>query len=130
MNESIALAAEGLVGVPFLHQGRDPCAGLDCVGVVYAACLRAGAPIEDFRHYDRMPAPEQLGAELGKRFRAVSIENMQRGDIVVIRGRRESRHVGVVTRDGHMIEARDGRRTAESRFLPASVAAVYRMRGR
>ena len=39
MSEAIAAAAEQLVGVRFLHQGRDPLVGLDCVGVVYVDSL-------------------------------------------------------------------------------------------
>lgn len=39
----VALAAQALVGVRFRLHGRDPAAGLDCVGLV-AAALQAVAP--------------------------------------------------------------------------------------
>lgn len=42
MNEALAAAATGLIGVRFRLQGRDPATGLDCVGVVAEAMRRAG----------------------------------------------------------------------------------------
>ena len=39
-----AARAEALVGTPFCLGGRDPASGLDCVGVVAAACEAAEAP--------------------------------------------------------------------------------------
>lgn len=40
--ERIALAARGLVGVPFRLQGRSAETGLDCVGLAAEAAARAG----------------------------------------------------------------------------------------
>lgn len=41
--DAFAAAAEGLLGAPFRLGGRDPAAGLDCVGLV-ACALEAEAP--------------------------------------------------------------------------------------
>jgi hypothetical protein len=40
---ALAEAARGLVGGPFRLHGRDPATGLDCVGLVSAALVAAGA---------------------------------------------------------------------------------------
>ncbi len=41
----VVAAARDLVGVRFRAQGRDPAWGLDCVGLVAVALLRAGADV-------------------------------------------------------------------------------------
>lgn len=128
MSEAIATAAEQLVGVPFLHQGRDPLVGLDCVGVVYVACRSAGFNVADFRQYDIVPSPGQLTAELGKRFRNIAADDLTRGDIVLLGGRGSARHVGVCIGDDMMVEVRHGRKAARSRFLRSNVAGAYRVR--
>ncbi|MEO7247100.1 MAG: hypothetical protein ABIW31_01490 [Novosphingobium sp.] len=41
MGPELALAAEGLMGVPFRLHGRDPATGIDCIGLLactFAAC--------------------------------------------------------------------------------------------
>ena len=40
--DSLARAAEALVGTPFRLHGRDPATGLDCVGLVEASLARIG----------------------------------------------------------------------------------------
>jgi hypothetical protein len=42
MNVRVSKAAMTLVGVPFRLHGRDPASGLDCMGLVAEAMLRAG----------------------------------------------------------------------------------------
>jgi len=41
----LARAAESLVGTPFRLHGRDPRAGLDCIGLFAAAMQRTGTPV-------------------------------------------------------------------------------------
>ena len=41
----VAAAARGCVGVRYRRQGRDPAAGLDCVGLVVVALAAAGAEV-------------------------------------------------------------------------------------
>ncbi|MGV3511228.1 MAG: peptidoglycan endopeptidase [Novosphingobium sp.] len=46
MSPALAEAALGLVGTPFRLHGRDPAAGLDCVGLVAEALrLAGGTPV-------------------------------------------------------------------------------------
>ncbi len=40
----LATAAEALVGVPFRLHGRDPVAGLDCIGLLASALAAIGRP--------------------------------------------------------------------------------------
>lgn len=43
--QELAAAAEALVGSPFRLHGRDPAAGLDCIGVFAAAMAASGRPV-------------------------------------------------------------------------------------
>ncbi len=51
-----------LIGTPYLHQGRDPQFGLDCLGLVeYAASLCGMLTPEQFtKNYSRHPSRERL----------------------------------------------------------------------
>lgn len=40
--EPAIVAARSYIGTPFVHQGRQPGLGLDCVGMVFCAFLAAG----------------------------------------------------------------------------------------
>lgn len=43
------LRFDHLIGVPFVDGGRDPATGLDCWGMLMAACLVFGRVVEDFK---------------------------------------------------------------------------------
>ena len=43
--DTLAAAAERLVGTPFRLHGRDPATGLDCIGVLCAAMSEIGRPV-------------------------------------------------------------------------------------
>ena len=53
-----------LLGCRWLHAGRDPGIGLDCVGVPYAAAVACGLELEPTIHYGVQPTQEQLSTGL------------------------------------------------------------------
>jgi len=54
----VVKAALALVDVRWLHQGRNPSVGLDCVGLLVATSETLGIPIYDFCRYTRHPEPK------------------------------------------------------------------------
>lgn len=93
------LFARKYIRVPFLHQGRDPAIGIDCIGLGEIALRDAGAPYVSrwAADYSRNPHDGLLEARLEQVFGApLSIDDMQPGDIAVIRYGRQLRHVAIV----------------------------------
>lgn len=94
-------AARERLGVPFLHLGRDPAIGLDCVGLLADAAPRAGIPealTHDLEGYSRTPHDGVLDAQLFRAFGApVLPSTAQADDIVSLRhGGPDSNHVGIL----------------------------------
>lgn len=47
--------ARSFLGVPFLHQGRNPAVGIDCVGLGVLYLRELGIEVRDRTAYDRNP---------------------------------------------------------------------------
>jgi cell wall-associated NlpC family hydrolase len=92
------LAARAYLGTPFLHQGRDPRVGIDCVGLVSLAVRDCGLIHllgHDFTAYARDPANGALQAKLRAAF-GDPVCCLHVGDVVSIDFRGQTRHVGVI----------------------------------
>lgn len=94
----IVAAARSMIGTPFVHQGRLPGAGLDCLGVAVCAAARCGVVLRDVTTYRRSPRPAQLLAELDAQLARVPVEEARPGDVAVFWVQRPGReqHVGVL----------------------------------
>lgn len=79
-----------LVGVPWVHQGRDPKTGLDCIGFL---CQVLQEPHE--ARYSRDPHGLTLERELEARFGA-PVAEPRAGDVVSMRWGGDARHVALV----------------------------------
>ncbi len=55
-----ASVARKFIGTPFVHQGRVPGAGLDCVGLLVAVAREMGIEPVDSLNYPRIPTPGWL----------------------------------------------------------------------
>lgn len=128
LGDKIAAEAVALQGTPFMHQGRNPAVGLDCVGLVHAACAAAGAAVDDFRAYPPCPSPAVLLRELRVRFREVGRPSV--GDVVVLRDSRTgaARHVGILCgeRSIAVSDERHGVRVRD--FGPRMMLTAFRNR--
>lgn len=95
--ERVLAAAQALVGVPFRMQGRDPALGLDCVGLVGVALLRAGAAVTVPRDYaasrGRM-VPGAVPAGLA------ACDGTAAGDVLLCRVAATQLHLAVRAPDG------------------------------
>jgi cell wall-associated NlpC family hydrolase len=60
--EDVIRKARAMIGIPFLHQGRDPALGVDCMGLisVVAISLELADSGMDRTDYPRFPHPEIL----------------------------------------------------------------------
>lgn len=89
-------AARGYIGCPFQHQGRSR-RGLDCVGLVVLALADCGRAVEDVTNYGRDPHLGLLESNLVREFGpAISLDDLQPGDIVAIAFAGAARHVAIV----------------------------------
>lgn len=91
--------ARAYTGVLFLHQGRDPAVGIDCIGLVALALRDAGYPYSEATSadYSRDPHDGLLEARLEALFGPpLPLSEMRPDDIAVIRYGRQLRHVGIV----------------------------------
>lgn len=92
-------AARRYIGVKFLHQGRNPGIGVDCVGlasVVAKDCGLHWLAEHDLTTYARNPN----GGELERRMRAAfgpPVRELLPGYLVTIDFYGQSRHVGIVS---------------------------------
>ena len=145
MSELVA-AARRHVGLRFRHRGRKtegPGKGVDCAGLVVCAYRDCGVELKDFELYEAEPA--QHGPGLTERVREamgpevavgpVSLDQLQLGDVLVIRFVREPHHVAIVGdyyKPGHFSiihadafphDAIRGR-VIEQRLAPATLALV------
>lgn len=95
--DEIKQAALSLRGVPFLHQGRDPKVGLDCVGLLVALGERLGYQnIEDKEAYKRIPSASEIRKFLEKNLDEIPPSEVGVGDIFLMRMHgRKPRHTSI-----------------------------------
>jgi cell wall-associated NlpC family hydrolase len=90
--------------VPFLHQGRDPNVGIDCVGLLVLAARGCGLDeltAHDISDYARDPARGELEARLRKAFGA-PVRDLSPGCVVSIEFHKPAtRHVAIVGEHPH-----------------------------
>lgn len=98
--ERIVRAARGLVGVRFVHQGRDPAIGLDCVGVAIGAARACGLSVLDREGYGRAPGDDHAQTGLIAVIAAQPcLRRVQRppaaGDLLIMQFARVPHHVAI-----------------------------------
>lgn len=99
------LAARKYLGVPFLHQGRNPEVGIDCVGLAELVSRDCGMTVgEAIADYARNPHAGLLEARLREHLGPPHpLETLQPGDLVAMRFRGPIRHVGIIGDHEHGI---------------------------
>jgi len=106
-----AAAAEALVGAPFRLHGRDPAAGLDCVGVVAAAFKACGREVREPRGYglrNRSVAPL---LDLAAANDLVETDGpIAPGDVLLVRPGPGQHHLLVASCPGRFVHAHAGLR--------------------
>lgn len=94
-------AARECVGTPFVHQGRINGRALDCAGVVVHVAARLGADYLDVAGYSRQPHGGTLESVLDSQpcLQRVAINDIEPGDVLVMRFGRVPQHLGIWTGD-------------------------------
>lgn len=94
------IAARNYLGVKFLHQGRNPAVGIDCIGLAQLAARDCGIQTPDWTDYGRNPSrgllEQRLKSVLGNR-----VNELAPGCIVSIDFKGETRHVAIVGEHQH-----------------------------
>ena len=133
--KQIVDAAKSLLGVPFLHQGRDERTGVDCVGLLVVIGRKINYPeIVDVTNYRRMPKAETIRAVIGQNCDEIPVEEAGAGDFFLMRmGGRKMRHAAVKISDKDLIHAGgvcQGKVKIEPISIHASkIGAAFRVRG-
>jgi len=124
--ERVAAAAREAVGTPFRLQGRDPSAGLDCVGVV-ALALRAGG------HEGPIPSGYDLRCGDAARYRSCwagmsGADGRRTGDVLLCLAGPRQLHLAIRTAAG-FVHADAGLRRVVERpgELPWPLVMAWRL---
>lgn len=125
----LAEAARTLVGTAFQLHGRDPMVGLDCVGVLSAACAALGHPARLPNGYPlrmcRMPEVSGLVASLGLKPASGVI---LAGDVLILRPSSCQFHLAIAADGRTVIHAHAGlRKVVVSPLDGWPVAAHWRL---
>lgn len=98
----IVACARTHVGVRFLHQGRNPATGLDCLGLLIATARQAGITLHgqcpstlDDRQYSSRPDTQYLQAMLDRYLQPVDTAEI--GDVLLLRIHQRPQHLALVS---------------------------------
>lgn len=111
--DDVVERARGLLGTRFRPQGRDPGAGLDCVGVAVHALGVAGVR-SDYRL--RGGSPSELAVEL-EQAGLTRVASRAVGDLLVLSAGPQQLHLGIWTGSG-LVHADAGLRRVVERPGP------------
>lgn len=128
--DDIVEQARAYLGTPFVHQGRHV-SGLDCIGLVVAVARDLGIDLVDRPGYGRQPFRGLLEAELAAQLNPVPMDELSKGDIMLLRWPNgQPTHVAIYT-GRTMIHSYERRgMVVEHRFIdgkPCTLAGVYRL---
>ena len=122
-------AARGLIGVAFRLHGRDPQHGLDCIGVLEAACVACGLSCRLPNAYTlrsrSLPPLAPLAARLGLR---EADGEIAAGDVLLLRPHSCQYHLAIAAGGGWIIHAHAGLRRVVEGPLPAAWPLAGRWR--
>lgn len=97
MRTAFVEAARSLSGTPYHDHARAPGVGVDCIGVPIVACWISGLKPSTFdvQGYSMQPDGTLL-ARCDEHMARVTKDEMQLGDILVVRWGKDPHHVGVL----------------------------------
>ena len=140
--QQIVTAAESMLGLPFVHQGRSAETGVDCVGLLVVMGRLIGYPeITDVEGYRRTPSAQVIREVLGQNCDEIPLEEVGVGDIWLMRmGGIKPRHAAICRslendakagKEPMLIHAaKDGVKVEPLRNYPQSwFVAGFRVRG-
>lgn len=125
-----ARRARALVGTRFRPQGRSPELGLDCIGLVLAACDFSTHRVRrDYRL--RGDHRRELLAGLGSNLRRIAPRQRRPGDVLLLQVTPDQAHLAILTDTGFVhADAGRGRVVETPGMPPWPVIAAFRRRAR
>lgn len=107
--DDLARAAEKLADTPFRLHGRSPATGLDCIGLLAAACAAAGRPIALPNGYSlRSHALPELGDVAAASGFAVAESPFRPGDVAMCRVNPCQHHLVIMLAGNRFVHAHAG----------------------
>jgi len=94
---SFVSLVESYIGTPVKHRGRTPHVGLDCVGLVIAACRALGLEVPEPPLYGKLPDADVLRAGLNLYCSERPANDPVPGDLLQVYAGKQARHVVVLT---------------------------------
>lgn len=95
MTHPMVAAARTYLGTPFRHRGRSPRA-VDCAGLLILAFADCGRTIIDVPAYGREPHQDGLREAVQLNMGEPVTDELQPGDIVLMRFVREPHHLALI----------------------------------
>ena len=122
--DDVVQTARQLIGAEWVHQGRDPSTGIDCIGVIVWVAKKSGLHFPDRVDYGREPIGELLVDEIRGRLEEIPVESAKHGDVLILRtpGKPLPTHVAILARGQnemtliHSIQISKDRKTVEEPF--------------
>lgn len=122
----LASAARALVGAPFRLHGRDPRSGLDCIGVLEAACGTGVRLPSLYALRSRgLPAVSAIAARLGL---CEVTGAIAAGDVIMVRPGPCQHHLAIATAPDRFVHAHAGLRRVVEGPIPAHWPRLYHWR--
>lgn len=97
LRDAVVAAARAAVGTPWIHQGRRPGIGLDCVGLLVLVAETLRMPCRDQQGYSPYPDGVLLVDAMLEHLTLLdTIDDARHGDVVVFRIRKHPQHVAIL----------------------------------
>lgn len=128
--DSLATAAQGLVGTRFRLHGREPATGVDCVGLVHAALTGAGGHPVPPRGYALRNVTIDQWLPLAQRSGLMpASEPIRSGDVLLVALGFAQHHLVIACGAGSFVHAHAGLRqvVCQPRDPAWQVRAVWRL---
>lgn len=128
---------EGLVGIPYVHEGRE-LRGADCWGLVYLGLHRLGIRVPEYLELTYNPKDlnqqaQALATGAARGWQQVEPAETRRGDVLLLSLGGLAGHCGLVLRQGMMLHTTSGMTSRLERYTgPAyarRIAGFYRFDG-
>ena len=103
--DSFIAAARSMLGVPFMHQGRNAKLGVDCAGLAVLAARECGFEVEDYTDYQRTPAVSDFIDCLLRHCEIVKPGSERAGDLWIFQFAGNPQHLAIQTGPDSMIHA-------------------------
>jgi cell wall-associated NlpC family hydrolase len=124
MRDRIVQEARNIIGAEWVHQGRNPGTGIDCIGVIVWVANKVGLEFSDRTNYGREPVGQLLVEEVRERLIEIPIEEAQHGDVLILRtaGKPLPTHIAILANGDkelnliHSIQIGQARKTVEEPY--------------